>query len=392
MAGEQKRLQIALVNALDPQNRRAWSGTLYFVMQALQQHCGDVTPLGPAPYKPLWARMGNQVSRRLLHKTYDYLISPQAARHYARIFEQRLREGQFDLVVAVDADVEISMMRTDLPIAYLNDTTYFTIVDYYPQFKNLLRVSERHLKRIAHLAIAKPQLFLYSSDWAARSAIEDFGIDPARVHTILFGANLDTVPDAAQALRHQPGEICRLLFIGRYWERKGGDIALETLLVLERLGVPAQLTLVGCIPPAGIAHPHLQVIPNIDKRDPAQRAQMEALFQQSHFFVLPTRADCTPMVFCEANANGLPVITTDTGGVTSVIRDGDNGRVLPFEARGRAYAEAIAEIYRDENRYRAMVRNSRRAYDERLNWDAWGAAVRPLLERLVAEHTLPVAS
>src|SRR6266849_969607 len=106
----------------------------------------------------------------------------------------------------------------------------------------------------------------------------------------------------------------------------------------------------------------------------------------SDFLLVPTRADCTPIVFCEANAFGLPVITTDTGGVAEVVRDGENGFLLPYSARGAAYADVIAKAYRDDQRYAELVSASRTAFENRLNWDAWGATVKNILLKVVASR------
>ncbi len=84
-------------------------------------------------------------------------------------------------------------------------------------------------------------------------------------------------------------------------------------------------------------------------------------------------------MFCEASAYGLPVITANTGGVAGVIRDGENGFMLPFSARGAEYAEVIANVYREDQRYTDLVKSSRAAFEERLNWDTWGATVKQLL-------------
>ena len=86
MAEQHQRLRIAVVTARDPYDRRSWSGVMHYMMQALQLHCGEVTSLGPAPYKPFFARVFNHLSKRILHKTYDYILSVPAARHYARVF------------------------------------------------------------------------------------------------------------------------------------------------------------------------------------------------------------------------------------------------------------------------------------------------------------------
>jgi len=44
---------------------------------------------------------------------------------------------------------------------------------------------------------------------------------------------------------------------------------------------------------------------------------------------LPSRYEALPYVLLEAAARGLPIVMTDTGGAGSVVRDGDNGFVVP---------------------------------------------------------------
>jgi glycosyltransferase involved in cell wall biosynthesis len=169
------------------------------------------------------------------------------------------------------------------------------------------------------------------------------------------------------------------LFVGVEWERKGGDIAYETLLKLEEMGIETELIVCGCVPPNGMTHPRMRVIPFLDKNDAQQGCEIEKLYTMADFFLLPTRADCTPMVFSEANAFGLPVITTDTGGISSVICNGENGYLLPLAARGDDYADLIANIYQDQQRYLRLVQSSRGAFEERLNWDVWGRRVHDIL-------------
>src|SRR6266566_695712 len=197
----------------------------------------------------------------------------------------------------------------------------------------------------------------------------------------------DECPPQDVALARKPSDRCRLLFLAAGWARKGGDIAFETLLKLEELGIAAELIVCGCTPPKAFVHERMRVIPFLDKNDQRQRRELEQLFMVSDFLLLPTRADCTPMVFCEANAFGLPVITTDTGGVSEVVRDGENGFLLPYEARGADYAEVVASLYRDEQRYVQLARTSRAAFESRLNWDAWGVAVKHILADLLGHES-----
>jgi glycosyltransferase involved in cell wall biosynthesis len=49
--------------------------------------------------------------------------------------------------------------------------------------------------------------------------------------------------------------------------------------------------------------------------------QIDRLLSDAHFLMLPTRADCTPYVIPEANSFGLPCITTNVGGIPTMVKD-----------------------------------------------------------------------
>ena len=115
---------------------------------------------------------------------------------------------------------------------------------------------------------------------------------------------------------------------------------------------------------------------------PITAVEIEKLYAMSDFLILPTRADCVPNVLGEAYAFGVPVITADTGGIADAVRNGENGYVLPYEARGEAYAQVIAELYRDEQRYTALVQSSRATSETYLNWNAWGMTVKNILNEM----------
>lgn len=306
------------------------------------------------------------------------------AKKQAKIAAQRLAGQRFDVIVAPDCVPEIAFLQTDIPILLPLDITFRLQHDYYPEYSHLLAFSARQAEIIEQAAFQNASKLLFSTSWAARSAIEDYGIDPQKVHAIASGANLDHIPPREQVLAKQLSGQCRLLFVGVDWQRKGGDIAYETLLKLEEMGIEAELIVCGCVPPIGMTHPRLTVIPFLDKNDERQVCEIEKLYAMSDFLVLPTRSEAYGIVFCEASAFGLPVITTHTGGVPEVVRDGENGLLLPLGARGIEYAEVIAKIYQDDQRYAQMVRSSRAAFDERLNWDVWGMAVKNVLNEILA--------
>ncbi len=388
MSNENRRIKIAYLTYHDAQDRRSWSGLAYSMAQTLQKYCGEVSYIGPidASRAKLRGKIINKISRSLLNKTYFYNHSFPVAKRYAEVAAQRLAGQSFDVVVAADGQMEIAFLEIDIPILLVGGATYGLLHNYYPWYSNLLKRSFHEMNTIQALAIKKASAFVYSSAWAARSAIEDYGADPSKVHIVPHGANLENPPSREAVLGRKKSDRCRLLFLGVEWERKGGDIAFETLLKLEEMGILAELIVCGCTPPKEFSHTRMKVIPFLNKNDERQRKELEQLFMLSDFLLLPTRNECFGIVFCEANAFGLPIITTDTGGVSEAVRDGENGFLLPLDARGNAYAEVIARIYRDEQRYAELVRASRAAFEDRLNWDAWGVAVKKILVELLGRE------
>ncbi len=396
------RLRIGFVHRFDARNIRSWSGTFYFMSKALEAHVGDVIYLGPddsagtkfiidnvARVNRMWER----ITGKILATDHNRILS----RRLGRFFERRLKQLQCDVLFAPVASVEIASLRTNVPIVYYTDITWAAIVDYYPEFSAVSKFGRAEGERIEAAAIRCAKASVYPSEWAVDSACNHYGAAPGTVFKISFGANLNDPPSRALALRHSLQSRVNLLLVGVDWERKGGKIAHECLLSLLDRGIDAHLTVVGCVPPAQFNHPSLRVIPFLNKNDPDQRKQIAQLFLESHFLLLPTRAEGLGIVTCEASAFGLPTIATDTGGVRGSLNDGVNGFLMPFDAAGDVYADKIAEVIAEPSRYAALVVSSRNEYESALNWDVWGKAMRSVMERVlnrkirVQETALPPA-
>ena len=377
------RPRIAFLTSTDPHNRRSWSGLHYMLAQTLQKHVGEVSYLGPVSLR-YWFGLGDRLNKAVgwlsQGRRYHYSISILTSKMYAIIFARKLKAGQYDLIFAPASYTEFAYLDTQLPIVYCCDSTITQLIDYYAGLSMLLLVSKRELAYIEQRAINRADLLLYSSHWAGNSAIRDFGASADKVVVLPFGANFPVVPTQAEALYHplRPGK-CQLLFVGVEWVRKGGQIAVDTLKSLRARGIEAELTVCGCVPPSGVEHPNLTVIPFLDKNNSDQLAQMVALYREADFFLLPTRAECAAIAFCEASSFGLPSLTTDTGGIADFVEDGINGYRLSLMAGGEEFAAAIAKVLADPVRYQELRRTARALYEEKLNWDAWGHAVCELL-------------
>lgn len=381
MNDDNKRLKIAYVTAKDPNDKNAWSGTIYRIAQALQKHCGDVYNIGPIKTRlehiPV---LTNHLTTHLMGKNYDITHSNLVSKVYAKEIDKKLKEQEFDIIFAPAAFNEIANLEVDIPVVLLSDATFSLFLNYKGYCSNLLDRSIKESNDIERSALAKADLLIYSSKWAADSAINDYGADESKVFVVPFGANLDRVPGKDVVLQKRKSGICKLLFLAARWEFKGGEIAFDTLIELEKLGIEAELIVCGAVPPEEFKHENMDVIPFLDKNNSDQCMELEKLLLESDFLILPTREEAFGIVFCEASAFGLPSITTNTGGISGAITNGKNGFMLPLDAKGQDYAHLIQKIYLDDECYYNLVKSSRELFENELNWDQWGKTVYKLIK------------
>jgi glycosyltransferase involved in cell wall biosynthesis len=82
---------------------------------------------------------------------------------------------------------------------------------------------------------------------------------------------------------------------------------------------------------------------------PMEQSRLYTEYQRADIFCLPCRVldngdrDGLPNVLMEAMACGLPVITTPVSGIPEIIKDGQNGALVPPED-AEALANAIQRI------------------------------------------------
>jgi glycosyltransferase involved in cell wall biosynthesis len=374
-------------NTLDP---LSWSGILFSIQRQLGQDGFEVVHLGKAKHLAPWQRQ----FYKYLNKCWQALPWPHRSpssqrRQFIKAVESKLQQQPCDVILAPVAAAEVALLQTQVPIIYLSDATAKI---YYPLYRRGVLWDFARSVESEHHAYDRAAQVIFSSDWAARSAIAEYGIDPAKVHVIPFGANLTHLPSRQQVMQQRfaaaalPAvDNCKLMFCAVHWERKGGAIAYATLLALLEMGINAELIVVGCKPPQGLHHARMRQVGFLDKGSRADCQKLEQLFLESHFFLLPTRADCSPIVFCEASAFGLPTMTAAIGGVAEVILTGRNGYVLPYDAPGEDYAARIQQLVQNPDQYRDLVIASRHEYEQRLNWGHWGQCFQQVLGQLFEE-------
>ena len=151
----------------------------------------------------------------------------------------------------------------------------------------------------------------------------------------------------------------RILFVGADFERKGGDLLLETYR--KHLRGSAELVLVTRDHVA--EEPGVTVFNNVS----ANSEELRALFKTSDIFAFPTRADCYALACMEAMAAGMPIVTTHVGGIPDMVVEGKTGHVIDVDDE-RGLARALVSLVAEPAKRMEMARAARN--DAVLRFDA----------------------
>jgi glycosyltransferase involved in cell wall biosynthesis len=379
-------MKIAYVTTYDSTDPCQWSGLALAMRRCLEGEDTEVQRIGPLalPRIAAWPGLVKAAGYRLAGRNYHRSREPLASRAVARMVNAALAGSDADVVFS-PGTLPIADVQGTTPVAFWTDSTFAQMVGFYPYFSRLATETLEHGHALERRALERAQLAIYSSEWAAQSAIRDYGVPPDRVHVVPFGPHVPGFADheeAERAIAARGRDRCTLLFVGRDWRRKGGARAVEILRGLRAAGLPAELIVVGPPPRAVPMAEGLTVLPAIDAGAAGSNARLHELYRRAHFLLLPTTADCTPVVISEAAALAVPAVATAVGGLRSCVLHERTGWLLPAAAAADEYIGIIHDAWRDTARYDDVALAAWRHYRERLNWDVAGRAVRGLLRDL----------
>lgn len=377
-------MKIGFASRYSPLDKKTWSGTSYYTLQQLKRF-GEVEIFQfPLPkFLQEWLTTQKSINRRWFNKNLSVEFLQSYTKHFSRKLSEELKKRPVDILFVSASSQMLAYLHTDIPVIYMTDATFQQLQGYYPSFSNLAGYNIKQGIALDKKAFEKSAHCMLASDWCKTSATHDYGINANKISVLPCGANLDKIPDAAE-LNFAPANTCRLLFLGVEWERKGGDITLAAFNKLQEKKMDASLHIIGCVPPNDIsAEKNITVIPFLDKNKEEDFMKLHKIFLDTDFLLLPTRAECAGVVFSEASAYGIPSITTDTGGVSTYVKNGINGFTLPYNADGAEYANIIAELYHDKEKFTALKQSSRHQYDTYLNWELWGRKFTELAAGLI---------
>lgn len=380
-------MQLAYVTVCNPLDVRPWSGLPYYIRQSLQNQMIPLNHVGPLVNESAVKAVCKLKRHYYALNQKKYLKDPEPLRlkSYANQIQAKLNNIQADVVLSV-THRPIAYLECQQPTVFWADASFAGLLDFYPQYQNLCSETIRDGHSMEGMILQKCSLGIYASEWAAKTAIENYNVDPSKIKVVPFGANLDnklTVDEIEAVINLRSEKKCKLLFLGVDWFRKGGDIAFEVAKALNKSGLETELTVVGCQPVLDEPFPsYLRPLGFVSKATVEGRAKLSNLLAESHFLILPSKAECFGVVFSEASSFGVPSLATNVGGIPSAIQGEINGKLFEQNAEIAEYCNYISNLFSDYKSYKRLAISSFYEYQSRLNWNVSGKIVRRLLTAL----------
>ena len=169
----------------------------------------------------------------------------------------------------------------------------------------------------------------------------------------------------------------RVVAVGRMVPKKGFDVLVEAVADLTARGVELELVVAGEDGPdaATIRRLVAERCPDaVQFTGPLSQCELLALYRGADVFALACRVDADgdrdgiPNVMVEAMAAGLPVVSTAVSGIPELVRDGENGLLVPPEDPG-ALASALLRLATDGSLRQRLAAAGRETVAERFDGD-----------------------
>jgi glycosyltransferase involved in cell wall biosynthesis len=148
-----------------------------------------------------------------------------------------------------------------------------------------------------------------------------------KVRTTVFAS---FVPVSFVSRRDNPDEQY-VLTVGAPWYLKGADLLMAAFRRLAADFPHVKLKVVGYFPNREALEPLTGGLPQIEILKHRPNSEVLQLMGEATIFALPSRSEGMGCVILEAMAAGLPIVASDVGGIPTLVRDGDNGFLVPSE-------------------------------------------------------------
>lgn len=217
------------------------------------------------------------------------------------------------------------------------------------------------------------------SDHVAGLLATDFEIPRERITTVYAGPNVNA--SRATAAERGAPEF-NILFVGREFERKGGDTLLRAFAMVREEFPQASLTIVG---PRDlhVDQPGVVNLGYLNGDNPSDRDRLVRAYREATLFCFPTRYEPFGLAVLEAMYAGLPCVATRAWAIPEMVIDGQTGYTAPAGDVG-AFAGAVCRLLADKKLAAQMGAAARERAERHFSWEA---VTRMMADRMTRDLT-----
>jgi len=201
-------------------------------------------------------------------------------------------------------------------------------------------------------------VFICVSEFIRQKALE-LGYPKAKLRLHYIGIDLQQFAPGNQ--KRDPNLI---LFVGRFVEKKGCTYLLKAMAKVQKQIPTARLVIVGEGPERAALEQEAAALKiNAHFTGEASIPEVHSWLQKARIFCAPSvtasngDTEGLGMVFAEAQATGLPVVSFRHGGIPEVVLDGKTGLLAP-ERDHQTLAEYLIRFLKDDRLWEECSANA----------------------------------
>ena len=355
-----------------------WSGTGYYLPKFLKEKYKITEISVKEDFFCLLVKLLARMFNRKTCSLYYYLLRIKCKSKIVKAKKEGVRKF---VAIACSPIISEKVFPDDVKVLYLTDATTELMQNYYWSYS---RLDFKLMDKYEAEAINRSDICVTSSDWAAKSVIEYYKKDANKVFVVPFPSYFDKDYYNKKNYRNLYNKRnINALLVGMDFERKGVDVAIKTIEICNSVQDKFffNLKIVGGGNKLNKNFgDNIEFLGPLDKNDNDDLAKMIKLYQESDFFLLPTKAECAGIVFSEACMFGLPIFTSNTGGIGNYVIDGFNGEKVNISSeQALDLSNAILKALKDEKIVEYSA-NSRFLYLTKLNKDSWLTNLSKLID------------
>jgi len=293
-----------------------------------------------------------------------YYLNVNAFKRRSIVEQQYIAEIAHNVDVILQIGTLFSLANSSIPVVLYLDYTAALSIDKQKsgqafriptQAERWVSLEREVYQKAAHICVRSQNV--------RDSLVDSYQVSPDKITIVGGGVNFNPLPDIASRNEKKPMDPCQILFIGKDFNRKGGDLLLAAFEKVSVKHPEASLTMITNLP-SGVKIPK-----GVSVQSPTwDRNKIAEVYANSDIFVLPSRLETWGDVLLEAMSFGLPCVGMKMDAMEEIIQHQETGLIVPPNDVDKL-ANAMIYLLDNPAVRRQYGLNGRNRIENKFNWE-----------------------